>query len=275
MRIGIVQLDANSICAGYNRHFVDYADQAAASGCDMLVFPELSDCGYDLRTDESITPQQIDLLRSLAYKNTMTLLAGGRYAENQKHYNALLYFSDGGELISVYKKNHLFQSGYADEAKRFAAGNRLVCVDHGICKVGLAICFDLRFPGLYEQYMLAGASVLITIAAWPSKRIGDWRLLQQARALENQCFTVGVNYCGAKYDMQMGGHSMVCGPDGHIVAEADESSLLLICDLNLSDVLQTRKSFPVIDNARHGAYPCDLITAVAQEKPDRTTEARK
>jgi predicted amidohydrolase len=266
MRIGLAQLDAGCITPGDDKHFGEYAQKAYEAGCDLLVYPELSDSGYDLQYNQPISTGQIDSLQALARKYGLSLLVGCCIDEDQVLYNGSLYISKSGEIAASYRKHHLFRSGNVDEAGRFAAGERLTCIRTGAGCLGLAICFDLRYPRLFNAYAHAGVDILVTVAAWPLSRIDDWHVLLKARALENQCFTVGVNYCGKRQDITMGGQSMVCAPDGRVAAGASNTDILLTCDIDLSEIRRIRSSFPVFHPEQEQDYPCDMVCADLEDQ---------
>jgi len=247
MRIGLVQMSAGQVESGNGGHFDHYARAAVAAGCAVVVFPELSDSGYDLRPDARPHTGMEETLAAVARSHRIWVLAGVGQEQSARVYNTLQVFAPDGCLVSTYRKMHLFGAGPVDEARHFVPGRQPAMAAVAEISMGLAICFDLRFPALYRAYALGGAEVLVTVAAWPAARIADWRLLQQARALENQAFTIGVNYCGSRAGLRFGGHSLCCGPDGQILAEADESQEGLIpCALDPERVRKLRADFPIL-----------------------------
>ncbi len=122
--------------------------------------------------------------------------------------------SSEGEVLAEYAKMHLFRP--LGEDQYGTAGMNPVCFLYPGLKIGLSICFDLRFPELYRHYLHDWCQCIIVQAAWPAARIADWELLMKVRALENQCYLIGANCIGydAGYDAvaqtEYGGRSMVC-----------------------------------------------------------------
>ena len=116
--------------------------------------------------------------------------------------------------------------------------------------LGLATCYDLRFPEMFRGLLDAGAEVLVVPAAWPARRVGHWTLLGRARAIENQQVLVAVNTVGTHAGHAMGGHSQVVGPMGEVLGEAGTDEQVLVVDVDLEMVAAARKSFPVLDDRR-------------------------
>lgn len=119
-----------------------------------------------------------------------------------------------------------------------------------LTKVGLATCYDLRFPEMFRALVDAGAEVVIVPAAWPAARVAAWRTLLQARAIENQVFVIACNTAGTHAGTEMGGNSLVVSPTGEILGEAARGERVLTLDLDLDDVAAARKAFPVLADRR-------------------------
>jgi predicted amidohydrolase len=116
--------------------------------------------------------------------------------------------------------------------------------------LGFATCYDLRFPEMFRALLDAGAEVVLMPAAWPARRVHHWRLLTQARAVENQSYVVACNTAGTHAGVAMGGGSLVVDPWGEVVAEAGTDEDVLVVDLDLELVRSTRSSFPVLADRR-------------------------
>jgi predicted amidohydrolase len=134
-------------------------------------------------------------------------------------FNTLYIVGPAGMAGSI-RKQRLFSPMAED--RYFTAGNdpKPVLTDLGL--LAGVVCFDLRFPELARAQVGRGAQLLLVSAQWPAARRNHWRILLQARAIENQVFVIGCNRCGITADTEFGGHSMIIAPDGTILAEADE-----------------------------------------------------
>ena len=119
---------------------------------------------------------------------------------------------------------------------------------------GAGICYDLRFPEVFRKLVLAGSRLIIIPAEWPSSRIEHWRILLQARAIENQVFMIGVNCTGNVLGFDYGGHSAVISPWGKILGELDDQEGFLTVKIDLDEVEQVRKRIPVWADRKPGIY---------------------
>ncbi len=225
--------------------FADAAAQAAARGCELLVLPELSDVRY--RLDRvGAGGGGCQWMQRAARQHGIRIVGGAVRREGEHTYNAVVYVDRSGRRRAIYDKMHLFPGGALDETHLFTPGDNPVVCRMDSLQVGLAICFDLRFPALFQTLTQAGAKLIIVVAAWPAVRREDWQVLCRARAMENQVFLAGVNYCGEQAGTRFAGGSLVVDPAGQILDEArpDRASLLIV-DLDQRQVDVTRKRFPL------------------------------
>jgi predicted amidohydrolase len=167
--------------------------------------------------------------------------------------NSLPFFAPNGRMMGVYRKIHLFK--LMQEDQYLAPGGAPLVLDLPWGVTGFAICYDLRFPEIFRQYFKQEkAKMVIVPAEWPLERIEHWRALLIARAIENQCFMVGVNAAGETNGTIFGGHSMIVDPWGKIVVEAGEDPQLLTADIELDDVDTVRQRIPILDDVRADIY---------------------
>lgn len=169
-------------------------------------------------------------------------------------YNTSLVFTPGGERAAAYRKIHRF--GFdKGEAVLMAAGDDLVTVDLPGTTLGLATCYDLRFPELFRGLTDAGARVLVVPAGWPERRRAHWTLLAQARAVENQAYVLACGSAGTHAGVQQAAHSIVVDPWGEVLAEAGADEEVLTADIDPALVARTRKQFPALKDRRLGLAP--------------------
>jgi len=176
---------------------------------------------------------------------TMYLLESG------KVYNAAI-LADRGEVKAVYRKVHLFDAFGYKESDIFSPGSEVVVGKLGDLKVGLAVCFDLRFPELFRAMAKRGASIFIVPAAWyrgPYK-LDQWRALTVARAHENTCFLIAVNQTGKLFN----GHSLIISPLGYMVADLGEEEHSVTLHLPINDLVKAREMVPVLELLRDNVY---------------------
>lgn len=177
--------------------------------------------------------------------------------------SACLVFDDSGEQVARYDKIHLFDVAVADaqgsyrESDHFAPGGQVVVVDTPAGKVGLAICYDLRFPQLFMQMRARGAEIFTLPAAFTHKTgQAHWQSLLRARAIEQQCYVIAANQCGWHDDpdqpqrRQTWGHSQIIDPWGEVISELDEQPGLAVATLDTRQQQKIRRDMPVFQHQR-------------------------
>lgn len=125
-------------------------------------------------------------------------------------------------------------------------GNNPVVLDTQFGKLGLATCYDLRFPEQFRAMQREGAKMFLIVSAWPKSRLNHWNLFTQVRALENQCYLIACNCSGIQAGNEYAGNSVVVSPRGEVVAQAGLDKCVLVADIELSEVDDYRKEFPAI-----------------------------
>lgn len=227
------------------------AAQPPAAG-SLVVLPEMFATGFSLdaaRTDDTTSRLTETFLAQLARQYDVCMLAGvvGRNAAGRPGNQALAVAPDGLELAR-YTKLRPFTPG--GETVNYAPGDRtLICEWHG-WRVAPFICYDLRFPELVRPVAAAGVDLLVFIASWPDKRIAHWVKLLQARAIENQCYVVGVNRVGADPDHRYCGRSLVVDYFGETIADAGAGECVITASLDRVALDQYRAGLPFLKDIR-------------------------
>ncbi|WP_210585347.1 carbon-nitrogen family hydrolase [Streptomyces sp. GESEQ-35] len=169
-------------------------------------------------------------------------------------YNTSLVFSPSGDLVAAYRKIHRF--GFdKGEAVLMGAGEELVTVRLPETTVGVATCYDLRFPELFRGLVDAGAETFVVPAGWPERRRSHWTLLAQARAVENQAFVLACGTAGTHAGVPQAGHSIVVDPWGEVLAEAGAGEQVLTVEFDPAKVGVTREQFPALKDRVLGLEP--------------------
>ncbi|MFG2354954.1 carbon-nitrogen family hydrolase [Streptomyces sp. NPDC048521] len=239
------------------------------AGADLVVLPELWTTGafaYEEfgREAEPLEGPTYQALAKAASDAGVWLHAGsiperaapdsGSAAEDGPLYNTSLVFSPSGELAAAYRKIHRF--GFdKGEAVLMGAGRDLVTVRLPGTTLGVATCYDLRFPELFRALVDAGAEVLVLPAGWPERRRAHWTLLAQARAVENQAFVLACGTAGTHAGVPQAGHSIVVDPWGEVLAEAGPGEEILTVDFDPAKVAATREQFPALKDRVLGLEP--------------------
>jgi predicted amidohydrolase len=252
MRIHAVQLATDDSEPADVRVARTTALVRAQGGADLVVLPELwVQGGFAFRTFAA-TAEPLDgpLVGALsaAAKDLGGWLHGGSIverADDGRLYNCSLLFGPDGTLEATYRKVHLF--GFTGgETTVLTAGSEVVTTVMDGLTLGLATCYDLRFPELFRRFADAGAELVLLPAAWPTPRIRHWSLLAQARAVEDQAYVVACNGTGEQSGLRLGGRSAVIDPWGTVLAEAGDGEEILAVDIDPALVAKTRADFPVL-----------------------------
>ncbi|MFD3736987.1 carbon-nitrogen family hydrolase [Streptomyces sp. NPDC058629] len=233
----------------------------AQRGSDLVVLPELWPVGAFAYTvfEQEAEPLQgpTHQVMAKAAAEAGVWLHAGSFVERAPDgtlYNTTLVFTPDGERSAVYRKIHRF--GFdKGEAVMMGAGEELVTVVLPQTTLGLATCYDLRFPEQFRGLVDAGAETLVVAAGWPERRRAHWTLLAQARAVENQAYVLALGTAGTHADIPQAGHSIVVDPWGEVLAEAGADEEILTVEFDPAKVGATREQFPALKDRRLGLAP--------------------
>jgi len=215
----------------------------------VLVFPEMTLTGFTMESNkfaEDLNGKSFHFFSELASINKAHVIAGLIEKGNDLNYNTLIHINPNGELITSYRKIHPFS--YSSENKFYARGIKTVITEINNWKVGLSICYDLRFPELFRQYGKERVELIIVIANWPDSRIGQWSTLLSARAIENQCYVVAVNRTGNDRKLHYNGYSGIYDPMGNEVDFLPDEEKIISAEISMENVKQVRNKFPFLDD---------------------------
>jgi predicted amidohydrolase len=215
---------------------------------EIVVLPEMFSTGFSMRPEALAEPmdgETVEWMKRVSRENGIILTGSVMIAEEGKYYNRLIWMLPNGEF-GHYDKRHLF--AYGEEDKHYSAGNKRLIGSVKGWKINLMVCYDLRFPVWARQKNTeAGAEydVLIYVANWPERRSHAWKTLLCARAIENQCYVVGVNRVGSDANnIYYSGNSLVIDPLGQVLYHmADEEDVNTIT-LQKEVLEETRSKFP-------------------------------
>lgn len=239
-------------------------DRAADAGARLVVLPELwSVLGPPevvLAEAEPLDGPTGQFLAAEARRRQLVIV-GGSFAERSpdpaRAYNTTLVVDPTGAVRAVYRKLHLFDVDWPGrvtyrESDWLAPGDRVVAADVLGLRLGLAICYDLRFPVLFDRLAAADCRVLAVPAAFTAVTGRDhWHLLVRARALETQCYLIAANQSGTHSErLTTYGHSAVVDPWGRIVAECDAGEGCAVADVDLDRLDEIRGQLPVLRHRR-------------------------
>ena len=243
---------------------------AALQGASLVVLPEtfaLFSAAKQLAlgVDESFGAARVqEFLRQQAIANKLWIVAGtlplASAIDSQRVRSACLVFDDCGELRARYDKIHLFDVDVADkqgsyrESDTFEPGSEVVVLDSPVGRLGLAVCYDLRFPELFRLMFEQGVDVIVVPSAFTlATGEAHWLALLRARAIENQCYVVGVNQGGRHSASRVtsGGSAIIDGW-GRVLAEAGRGEACLVSTVDLPALAQLRLDMPIAAHRRFG-----------------------
>jgi len=226
---------------------------------DFILFPEMFTTPYDKTSiiNYGLFTNEIIAFLTRTAQTYHCYVIGGSLPEisQGKYYNTSFIFNRKGVIINKYRKNHLFSITYPNgttfnEADVITPGNELITFDTEFGKMGICICFDIRFPVLVRRLMKKGASVIFVPASF-NTYTGPlhWRITFRARAIDNQLFIIGASPARNSYGSYIPyGHSICVNPLGQVLHELTSKKGYFIAHLDLNQISKTRKQLPIIQN---------------------------
>jgi len=228
--------------------------EAHAAGAKLAVLPEMWSTGYDYRHLADLagrTPEVIAALCAFSAETQMVLVGSLPEKEGESLYNAATVI-DCGEVAGRYRKLHLFST--MGEDRFLTAGDQDLVVDTSVARIGVAICYDLRFPEQFRKMALEGAEVICLPAEWPKPRQEHWRTLLRARAIENQLFIAAANCCGIQGKLDFFGMSLLISARGEVLAEGGERDVVLTASFDRAEKEEYRNQIRCFIDRRPEIY---------------------
>ncbi len=256
MKIASVQLEIkdHEIREDKMEHALSRMDQCR--GADLIILPELWYVGFFSYSRYVSSSEPLDGPTASAVsakaKELGAFVHSGSFVENQdgQYFNTSILFGPSGKIIAVYRKIHLFTC-QCREPEILTPGTHVTVADTELGKIGMATCYDLRFPELFRKMTLEhGAEYFLITSAWPLVRLDAWNLLNRARALENTCCLISCNAAGKNQDIVLGGHSQIIDPLGNMLAGSGQDPCIVRGDFSRESIVNIRRDFPVLKDAR-------------------------
>lgn len=213
----------------------------------VVVLPEMFSTGFSMDAPllaESMSGPTVQWMQRVATQKRVVLTGSLIIEESGKYYNRMIWMLPNGEMAH-YDKRHLFANSGEDKA--YTPGSRRCIVSVNGWKINLLVCYDLRFPVWARQQYKDGYEydLMICVANWPNKRSHAWKTLLSARAIENQCYVVGVNRVGADaHDLQYSGDSMVIDPLGAVIYHKESDEDVFTVELDKKPLVAVRELLP-------------------------------
>lgn len=232
----------------------DMAARAEEQKCDLMLIPEMWYLGYEYsRFNHFATGFDAGAFAfqgELAHKHNLAICGSSVRKEQGQFFNTMALYSSAGGLVLHYDKIFLFSP--MGEADNFSSGQKVVVGEWQGWRIGLAVCYDLRFPELFRAQVKQGVQLILVSAQWPVTRIAHWDLLLRARAVENQAFIAGCNRTGNNQSYQFPGKSAVINPGGEKLLKTDDEEGLWVAEVDINDLFESRRSLPFLDDMKDG-----------------------
>ena len=217
-----------------------------AADADLVVLPEIWNVGfmsfdrYESEAEDREGPT-LTALRQAA-REVDVFLHTGSFVEKDgdDYFNSSYLLSPEGDILANYRKIHLFGHN-SRETQILKPGDRVIVADTPLGRIGMATCYDLRFPELFRRMAEQGAALFLICSAWPYPRLEHWIIFNRARAMENQCFLVSANSVGSNLGATFVGHSMMINPWGVILASGGDEDVILKSEIDLTEVDSARE----------------------------------
>lgn len=219
---------------------------------DLFLLPEMSFTGFSMNTDATKEHNMETISRIADYARQYGIAIGFGWVKDcgEKSENHYTIINKEGEIVSDYAKIHPFS--FSGEDQKFQGGEHIVNFEHGGIKFTSFICYDLRFPEIF-QIASTQSHVVIVPANWPEKRKMHWKCLLQARAIENQVYIIAINCVGEIGGLTYSGDSCVINPNGDILLSLSDQEGILEYNL-IDDVDSFRNDFQMKKDRRNDLY---------------------
>ena len=215
---------------------------------EIVILPEMFSTGFSMRPEllaETMDGETVEWMKRVSRENSIVLTGSIMIMEDGNYYNRLIWMLPNGQY-GYYDKRHLF--AYGEEDRHYNAGNKRLIASVKGWKINLLVCYDLRFPVWARQKVNeegAEYDVLIYVANWPERRSHAWKTLLCARAIENQCYVVGVNRVGTDANnIYYSGNSLVIDPLGQVLYHMADDEDVNTITLQKEMLEEVRSKFP-------------------------------
>ena len=264
MKVAVVQFKASTNKETNLKKIIQYISNAAKNKAEMVAFPEF----MMLYTNSKQTPQQLAILAETIKGNFVQSIAkaakenhiqvvGSFYEKSAKKdrvYDTSFVVSKSGKIISTYRKIHLYDAfGFRESDKMMPGSNISKPVKTSVGKIGMMICYDLRFPEISRSLASSGSEILVIPSAWVKGEMKEehWLTINKTRAIENGCYVISPDQVGNIYC----GRSVVVDPYGKILLDMKKKQGIGFVNIDLKRIKQIRKILPLLKNRRTDIYP--------------------
>jgi predicted amidohydrolase len=230
------------------------------AGAELIVFPEMTDTGYSMPVIREHASDWangfVPGIQEIAKRISIAIVSGVSERDGSSIYNSQVFVDSQGNIAAKYRKAHLYAVAPVEEQTCFAPGNTFASFALGDLRFGFSICYDLRFPELFRKLVTQqNVHAFLFSSAWPFPRDEHFRVLAQARAIENQSYVVASNRVGKDDDLWFCGSSAIIDPRGVVIAAASaDREELIYADLSEELVLSVRSRVASFAHRREDLY---------------------
>jgi len=224
---------------------------------DFVFLPEVWTVGWDCPTfkscaEEVNNSEAIKMLKNIAKQYNTNIIGGSIILKtDNSYYNSCPVINRNGELVCTYEKNHLFSYYGCNEGDIISKGKNPVIVELDGLKIGLSICYDIRFPEIYRAYRKSGADILVNMAAWGASKKIPWDSMTTSRAVENQTYFVALTQTGTLKNGEKNlGHSMIIDYKGDILSEINTIEGGIYAEINLDEMYEFRNKCTILNDIK-------------------------
>ena len=238
----------------------DFSRRAKDVSAELIVFPEMTDTGYSMSVIQKHANEWnsgfVPGLREIASQLSIAIVSGVSERDGSSIYNSQILVGANGDVLAKYRKTHLYAVAPVEEQACFAPCDEFVSFPLSGLRFGFSICYDLRFPEIFRKLVSEqDVGAFLLSSAWPFPRDEHFRVLAQARAIENQSYVIASNRVGKDDDLWFCGSSAIIDPRGVIVAAASaDREELIYADLSQELVLSVRSRVESLAHRREDLY---------------------
>lgn len=254
MIIAIAQIDITWEDSNENiKTIEDFVKKASENEVELILFPEMALTGFTMDINKLLVSEDeiISWIKKVAVNNNINIGIGFAVKVDERGKNKYVVVSKEGKILTMYTKIHPFS--YSGEDNRYYSGDEICICKIKEFNITPFICYDLRFPEIF-QLASKEAQIITVAASWPKSREQHWITLLKARAIENQCYVIGINRVGSGDGVYYNGASIFVSPSGEILNEMNSEEMLIIQDLKIEKIRDVKDRFDIKKDRREELY---------------------
>ncbi len=247
-KISISLVQFNSVWQQTEENLTQLSKKLTNITSDIIVLPEMFATGFSMNVEKVAQTEQqsiVTWMKDFSLQHQKAVCGSVAIKENNNYYNRFFFVFEG-LIVATYNKRHLFT--YGKEHLHYTKGNQKIVFDYQGWKICPMICYDLRFPVWNRN--TESYDILLNVANWPNTRIENWKILNQARAIENMCYVIAVNRKGTDgNNLEYNGQSQAFSPIGtNLIQNENKESEIITVELYKQELNKIRKQFPFLDD---------------------------